>query len=202
MENTHRKLIELKEYLDNNSLNGTHLSNLPCYFWEILGECIDETKEVESKVTPNELESIEYIKRIRELISLGDNINFTARLIHLERMILDDISKAQQSQPYTDRTHFAKENMQFLEILTLWCVKQDISFSGKETATIISAVSEYIRQLNQQPDKPSVDKKSAEDCIKENCNIEYTKYSGEEVVHSSLSAVCIALEEYANQFKK
>ena len=94
MENTHRKLIELKEYLDNNSLNGTHLSNLPCYFWEILGECIDETKEVESKVTPNELESIEYIKRIRELISLGDTINFKARLIHLERMILDDVSKA------------------------------------------------------------------------------------------------------------
>jgi uncharacterized membrane protein len=40
---------------------------------------------------------------------------------------------------------------------------------------------------------------SAEDIIRKHCNIEYTKYSGEEVVHSSLYAVCIALEEYADQ---
>ena len=41
--------------------------------------------------------------------------------------------------------------------------------------------------------------KTVEDCIRENCNIEYTKYSGEEVVHSLLSTVCVALEEYTNQ---
>lgn len=41
--------------------------------------------------------------------------------------------------------------------------------------------------------------KTAEDCIKENCNIEYSKTTGEEIVNSSLSAVCIALEEYVSQ---
>jgi hypothetical protein len=41
------------------------------------------------------LESINYIKKIRELISLGDHINIKARLIHLEQMILEDIERLQ-----------------------------------------------------------------------------------------------------------
>jgi len=44
-------------------------------------------------------------------------------------------------------------------------------------------------------------KMTAEEMIREHCNIEFTKYSGEEVVHSLLSAVCIAVEEYHDQFK-
>jgi len=44
MENTHRKLVELKDYLQNNSLGDIHLTNLPQNFWETLGECIEETK--------------------------------------------------------------------------------------------------------------------------------------------------------------
>lgn len=44
MENTHRKLLDLKEYLQSHSLGETHLTNLPQHFWETLGECIEETK--------------------------------------------------------------------------------------------------------------------------------------------------------------
>lgn len=33
-------------------------------------------------------------------------------------------------------------------------------------------------------------------------NVYYDSYTGQEIVKSSLSAVCIALEEYAAQFKK
>ena len=36
------------------------------------------------------LESITYINKMRELIALGDRINIKARLIHLERIILED----------------------------------------------------------------------------------------------------------------
>jgi hypothetical protein len=44
MENTHRKLVELKDWLQDNSLGEIHLTNLPQHFWETLGECIEETK--------------------------------------------------------------------------------------------------------------------------------------------------------------
>ena len=43
----------------------------------------------------DELESIKYIKKTRELINLGSDINFKARLIHLERMIIEDIENLQ-----------------------------------------------------------------------------------------------------------
>lgn len=43
------KLKEVKEYLETNSLNDVHLSNLPTHFWSLLGECIDD---VEAAVTP------------------------------------------------------------------------------------------------------------------------------------------------------
>ena len=43
------KLKEVKKYLENNSLNDVHLSNLPSHFWSLLGECIND---VEDTITP------------------------------------------------------------------------------------------------------------------------------------------------------
>lgn len=42
--------------------------------------------------------------------------------------------------------------------------------------------------------------KTAEEIIRENCNVEYSKITGEEIVNSSLAAVCIAVDEYTKQF--
>jgi hypothetical protein len=47
MKNIHRKLLELKDYLQNNSLGEIHLTNLPQHFWETLGECISESKPIQ-----------------------------------------------------------------------------------------------------------------------------------------------------------
>ena len=38
---------------------------------------------------------------------------------------------------------FAKENMDFLAIITEWCTVHNVSFSGKETAVITSAMEQY-----------------------------------------------------------
>ena len=43
------KLKEVKKYLENNTLNDVHLSNLPAHFWSLLGECIND---VETAVVP------------------------------------------------------------------------------------------------------------------------------------------------------
>jgi hypothetical protein len=45
----------------------------------------------------------------------------------------------------------------------------------------------------------TIDFRLLEKAIKDNCNIEYSKTTGEEIVNSSLSAVCIAFEEYVKQ---
>lgn len=47
--------------------------------------------EVKQKIT--DLASIKYLKRMRELINLGDTINVKARLLHLENAIVDDFEK-------------------------------------------------------------------------------------------------------------
>jgi hypothetical protein len=44
--NALRLLKEAKDYLQNNDLNGTHLSNLPQHFWETLGEGINEVQKI------------------------------------------------------------------------------------------------------------------------------------------------------------
>jgi hypothetical protein len=46
---TLRKLYDVEEFLQENSLGGTHLTNLPQHFWEILGEAI---KDVEDHINP------------------------------------------------------------------------------------------------------------------------------------------------------
>jgi len=43
------KLKDVKKYLENNTLNDVHLSNLPAHFWSLLGECIND---VETAVVP------------------------------------------------------------------------------------------------------------------------------------------------------
>jgi len=48
--------------------------------------------------------------------------------------------------------------------------------------------------------KQESEMKTIEECIRENCNVEFDKYTGEEMVVSSLAAVSIAMEEYAKQF--
>ena len=45
LKNVVTKLNDIKTYLENNSLREVHLSNLPCWFWEDLGECIDDVKK-------------------------------------------------------------------------------------------------------------------------------------------------------------
>ena len=45
------KMKEVKYFLQNNSLNNVHLSNLPQHFWELLGECI---QGVEDSITPHQ----------------------------------------------------------------------------------------------------------------------------------------------------
>lgn len=47
----------------------------------------------DTTINPKELESLQYIKRMEELISLGDTINIKARFIHLKRMIMEDFAK-------------------------------------------------------------------------------------------------------------
>jgi len=42
LDNTLVLLKEIKIYLENNSLGDTHLSNLPSWFWEEFGECIND----------------------------------------------------------------------------------------------------------------------------------------------------------------
>jgi hypothetical protein len=51
-----------------------------------------------------EMESLKYIKRLDELVRLGDNINIKARLIHLKRIIIDDFEllKAKQEESYPE----------------------------------------------------------------------------------------------------
>ena len=44
------------------------------------------------------MNSLEYIKKTLELISLGDNINIKARLIHLKRHIEEDFEKTYTSE--------------------------------------------------------------------------------------------------------
>ena len=74
-------------------------------------------------------------------------------------------------------------------------------YASSYRSDAIECANELIDDIEQQL-KKSKFTKTVEDCIRENCNIEYTKYLGEEVVHSSLSAVCIALEEYVSQQAK
>ena len=45
-------------------------------------------------------------------------------------------------------------------------------------------------------------KKYLEEYIRENCNIEYNKSTGEEMVNSTLAAVMIAFDEYAKDLKE
>ena len=49
LKNVKMKLLEVKEFLQNNSLGNISLTNLPQYFWEQLGECIgDLDNEIKS----------------------------------------------------------------------------------------------------------------------------------------------------------
>jgi hypothetical protein len=49
LQNTLDMLNEVKDYLQNNSLGETHLTNLPQHFWETLGECI---KNIDEYINP------------------------------------------------------------------------------------------------------------------------------------------------------
>jgi len=44
LQNTLLMLEDIKNFLQNNSLGELHLSNLPQFFWEELGECIGDIK--------------------------------------------------------------------------------------------------------------------------------------------------------------
>jgi hypothetical protein len=41
-----KHLQELKDWLDNQPGHPTHLSNLPTWFWETWGECIEDLKSL------------------------------------------------------------------------------------------------------------------------------------------------------------
>ena len=45
-------------------------------------------------------------------------------------------------------------------------------------------------------------KKYLEEYVRDHCNIEYNKATGEEMVNSTLAAVMIAFDEYAKDLKK
>ena len=49
LKNTLTMLKDLKKYLETNSLGDNHLSNLPCHFWETLGECISDIESYINK---------------------------------------------------------------------------------------------------------------------------------------------------------
>lgn len=88
--------------------------------WDKRGYEIAKPEEPQRKGADSKLQSIEFIKQTRELISLGDKINIKARLIHLERMILEDIEYAQQAIEVSDEeinkeaVRRAKTNMDFI----------------------------------------------------------------------------------------
>ena len=46
---------------------------------------------------------------------------------------------------------------------------------------------------------PQPERKTAEEILREHCNFEFDRFNGEELVHSSLGAVTIAMQEYAAQ---
>ena len=62
------------------------------------------------------MNSLEYIKKILELISLGDNINIKARLIHLKRHIEEDYEKHEKN----------------MESFAEWCSENGWSISIKK----------------------------------------------------------------------
>ena len=54
--------------------------------------------DAEVKVNFAELESIQYLNKMRELINLGDGININARLLILRRKIIDDVESLSKSK--------------------------------------------------------------------------------------------------------
>ena len=75
-------------------------------------------------------------------------------------------------------------------------------YASSYRSDAIEYANEKIDEIEAEQLKKSKFTKTAEDCIRENCNIEYSKTTGEEIVNSSLSAVCVALEEYVSQQAK
>ena len=54
--------------------------------------------DAEVKVNFAELESIQYLNKMRELINLGDGININVRLLILRRKIIDDVELLSKSK--------------------------------------------------------------------------------------------------------
>ena len=65
--------------------------------------------------------------------------------------------------------------------------------SNNTDNNMASAITDYI--LHLKIEKTQLFEKK----IHENCNIEYSRTTGEEMVNSSMSAVLIAFEEYLNE---
>ena len=71
-----------------------------------------------------------------------------------------------------------------------------IQFFLPKNATSINVWNDYDWYLRPVPQP---ERKTAEEILREHCNFEFDRFNGEELVHSSLGAVTIAMQEYAAQ---
>ncbi len=65
----------------------------------------------------------------------------------------------------TNQKEFSKDNINWLETLTYWCIEHKVQFSGKETSVIMSTIDEIITKF--KPQEPSLPK-ALEDMFDEN----------------------------------
>jgi hypothetical protein len=100
-----------------------------------------------------------------------------------------------KSEKDVDRTHFTG-NMNFLEILTKWCFAHSISFSGRESIIITSAVNEYLTQFQSKPEIPTGEMKSAEEWFDNHFDC-YTTLNGLEDIPALTKSLFV---QYSSQF--
>lgn len=64
-------------------------------FHKAMENLIDKVGQIEPLVMPKiaEMESVKYLRNLRDLINLNDNINIKSRLMHLQRILEDDLQK-------------------------------------------------------------------------------------------------------------
>lgn len=55
-----------------------------------------------------------------------------------------------------NRSVFKKDNLDFLDILTHWCINHNIAFNGKESSVINSAAIEFVEKMSELPNHPSI----------------------------------------------
>lgn len=104
-----------------------------------------------------------------------------------------------------------EKGLNALRVLSKITKTLNLTYGNKVADDMIQEFESELLALNDTPESAeissiytnhhptytgTIDFRLLEKAIKDNCNIEYSKTSGDEVVNSSLSAVCIAFEEY------